>query len=203
MLKKVWAIQGSLWSLKGEMPEESSSNPSNRDAQYERFVPLFTRHEPRLRAFVRSLLPTWDDVDEVMQNASLVLWRKFDEFDGQTEDFLRWACVVARFEVLAYRRDKARDRHVFNEDLIQMLSDEALELQDEQRAERRALDHCLTRLPGNLRQVVIAAYQPGVRLNEVAEKIGKSATAFYKLLSRARAQLLDCIELQMKEEKAG
>ncbi len=63
---------------------------------YEQFVTLFTRNEPALRAFTRSLLPSWDDAVEVMQNTSLVLWRKFDTFDQNTE-FLKWAFVVARF----------------------------------------------------------------------------------------------------------
>ena len=36
---------------------------------YEEFVRLFVAHEVRLRGFVRSLLPTWTDVDEVVVTA--------------------------------------------------------------------------------------------------------------------------------------
>ncbi|MBN8626442.1 MAG: DUF1501 domain-containing protein, partial [Planctomycetes bacterium] len=46
-----------------------------------------------------------------MQDISLVLKQKFDTFQGHG-DFRRWAFGVARFEVLAWRRDKARDRLV-------------------------------------------------------------------------------------------
>ncbi len=177
--------------------ETSREQKSDDDARYERFVILFTRHEPGLRAFTRSLLPSWDDVDEVMQNTSLVLWRKFSGFDPET-DFFRWACVVARFEVLAWRRDKARDRHVFDDDLVELLAIEAEEAREPLAAERRALETCLSRLPKNLRRIVMTAYQPGMKLNEVAAEIGKSATAFYKMLNRARAALLDCIEAEVK-----
>jgi DNA-directed RNA polymerase specialized sigma24 family protein len=81
--------------------------------RYETFVRLYTQHETNLRSFSRSLLPSWDDVDEVMQQTAIVLWRKFDQFDLNTE-FMKWACVVARFEILAYRRNMARDKLVLS-----------------------------------------------------------------------------------------
>lgn len=176
------------------------------DDRYEKFVTLFARNEPSLRAFVRSLVPTWDDADEVMQNTGLVLWRKFGGFESESDaatDFFRWACVVARFEVLAWRRDKARDRHVFDEDLVEMLAADAEERHESLRAERRALETCLTKLPEDLRKVVVAAYEPGVKLNEVARTLGKSATAFYKKLNRTRTILLDCIREEVAKTERG
>lgn len=172
------------------------------DEQYEAFVSLFTRHEPGLRAFVRSLTFSWDDANEVMQNTGLVLWRKFDEFDPDT-DFMRWACVVARFEVLAWRRDKARDRHVFDEDLVNLLAEEAEEKHEVLSDERRALETCLRKLPEKQRKIVMSAYEPGVRLNQVAAALGKTATAFYKTLNRARGGLLKCIESEVLREGRG
>jgi len=76
------------------------------------FIRLFMSHERQLRFFLYQLLPTRDDVDEVMQNTSLVLWRKFGELDDEN-NFINWAYVVARYEVLMYRRKKARDRLIF------------------------------------------------------------------------------------------
>ncbi|MCF6313998.1 MAG: sigma-70 family RNA polymerase sigma factor [Verrucomicrobiales bacterium] len=171
------------------------------NASYEQFVTFFTRSEPALRAFIRSLLPSWDDANEVMQNTSLVLWRKFDTFDQNTE-FLKWAFVVARFEVLKYRRSIARDRHVFDEDLINRLATEAAEESDHLQAERRALQACLSKLPATQQDLIKAAYQPGIKIKELAEKIGKTATALYKSLNRTRQQLLVCIERSIAQEKS-
>jgi len=177
-------------------------NPADTEDAYERFVQSFTRHESSLRAFVRSLVGSWDDVDEIMQNTGLVLWRKFAEFDPET-DFMRWACVVARFEVLAWRRDKARDRHVFDEDVVELLADEAATNHEMLSAERRALDVCLKKLPDDRRRIVMAAYEPGVKLNEVARQLGQSATAFYKMLNRTRTVLQECIRAEAAAKKGG
>ena len=176
-------------------------NPEKENADYEQFVSLFTRNEPALRAFIRSLLPSWDDAVEVMQNTSLVLWRKFDTFDQKTE-FLKWAFVVARFEVLKYRRTIARDRHVFDEDLVQRLAEEAADESDVLEAERKALGSCLAKLPDQQRELVESAYAPGMKIKVLAKQIGKSATALYKSLNRTRQQLLNCIERSLAKEKS-
>ena len=168
---------------------------------YEQFVTLFTRNEPALRAFTRSLLPSWDDAVEVMQNTSLVLWRKFDTFDQNTE-FLKWGFVVARLEVLKYRRTMARDRHIFDEELVNRLAEETVDESDSLEAERRALQSCLAKLPEQQRSLVKAAYEPGTKIKDLAVQIGKSATALYKTLNRTRQQLLTCIEQTVAEENS-
>ena len=83
-------------------------SPADRD-HHDRFLRLFMANEEALRGFVRSLVPTLEDAREVMQETAAVLWRKFVELDSP-ENFRRWAFGVARFEALAFRRDRARDR---------------------------------------------------------------------------------------------
>jgi RNA polymerase sigma-70 factor (ECF subfamily) len=164
----------------------------------ESFVRHFSHAEPALRAFVRSLLPGWEEVDEVMQETSLVLWRKFAQFDPATP-FLRWACVVARFEALKMRRRKARDRHVFDEDLLALIADEAAEETDALEQERRALDVCIEKLPERQRRLVSAVYAAGVRINEVAAWTGCSPTSLYKTINRVRGQLFECMQRNLRE----
>ena len=72
------------------------------DELHEAFLRLFTRCEPELRAFGRSCLPRPQDVDEVMQEVSLVAWRKSGDLDDRGR-FAPWACLIARYEILKYR----------------------------------------------------------------------------------------------------
>ena len=71
------------------MPDHPDPTIPGPTPPYEEFVRLFVAHEGRLRAFIRSLLPTWADVDEVMQETSLVAWRKFGRFERGT-NFMAW-----------------------------------------------------------------------------------------------------------------
>ncbi len=98
--------------------------------QHDAFLRLYAAHEPAVRGFVRSLVPSRDDASEVVQEAAIVLWRKFGELDAP-ENFRKWAFGVARYQVMAWRRDQARDRHFFSDDLSDILAEEATERVDE------------------------------------------------------------------------
>ncbi|MEM7384287.1 MAG: sigma factor, partial [Verrucomicrobiota bacterium] len=94
--------------------------------QHDQFLRLFMEHEEALRLFARSMLFNQEETREVMQEVAIVLWRKFDpSLDGMS--FRRWAFGVTRMEVLTFRRDRARDRHTFSDDVMQLLENTALE----------------------------------------------------------------------------
>ena len=107
---------------------------------------------------------------------------------------MKWACVIARFEALAYRRKMARDRLVFREDVFDLMANEGLEELDERKPEELALEQCLAALPEKQRSFVELAYTPGVKVKEMAEEAGSTAAAFYMRLKRIRRQLMLCVE---------
>ncbi|CAN5676042.1 sigma-70 family RNA polymerase sigma factor [soil metagenome] len=174
-------------------------DPVPQPEQYEAFVRLFVTHEGRLRGFLRTLLRDWNDVDEVMQETSLIAWRKFNQFD-LTTNFMAWTAAIARFEALKHLRKQSRDRLVFNDDILDLLAEESLEKVDTLANHRSALGKCLEKLDARQKELLQLAYQPGVKFHEVAEQAGKSAQAFYKTIQRMRATLLDCAEKQMQKE---
>lgn len=136
--------------------------------RHDHFLRLYVEHEEALRGFVRSLVPTLEDAREVMQQTAAVLWRKFDD----SPDFRPWAFGVAKFEALAFLRDRARDRHVFGDEVLALLEAEAMEAARSSEQEERALEQCLQKLPAAQRELVETAYAPGVRLDELARSAG-------------------------------
>jgi RNA polymerase sigma-70 factor (ECF subfamily) len=86
------------------------------------------------------------DADDVMQEISVVLWEKFDSFrDGA--DFKAWAFGVARFEVLAWLRDRGRDRLVLDEEVITKIAEETTADEPRLERQREALEHCMKKCP--------------------------------------------------------
>lgn len=161
--------------------------------EHDHFLRLFTSSEPALRAFVRSLVPTVADADDVLQEVAITLWKRFGEFSGNPDqDFQRWAFGVAKFKVLSWRRDRGRDRHVFGEELTELIAQDAESKSDKLRAQREALKHCLEKLPAEERKLVDSAYAPGVRIDALALHAGRTAMALYKQLHRIRLALIKC-----------
>lgn len=50
---------------------------------------------------------------------------------------------VAHFEILAWLRDKARDRHVLAEDVLKLIAEESASKETKLAAQREALKRCL------------------------------------------------------------
>lgn len=166
---------------------------------HDRFLRLYSANEPALRGFVRSLLPTREDAREVMQELALVLWRKFSECTDD-EGFRPWSFAAARYAVLAWRRDRARDRHVFGEEALAALAGDAERMAPRLDAQREALEECLEKLPADQRDLVATAYAPGRRLEALAAELGRSAMALYKTLHRIRLALIDCTRRVLARE---
>jgi len=157
------------------------------------------RHESSVRAFVRALVGDWNDVDEVMQEVSLVAWRKFAEYEPDTE-FGRWVCVIARFEALKYRRSKARDRLVLDDSVLDLLAEEGLEEAPKRRREQKALDQCMAKLPRARQELLMRAYSTDNKIKDLAASEGKTEGALYRLLGRLRKDLRHCVEQTIKRE---
>ncbi len=156
-------------------------------------------HEDGVRLFVRSMLFNQEETREVMQEVAVVLWRKFDD-SLDSLSFRRWAFGVARMEVLSFRRDRARDRHTFGDEVVELLERTVQEESVEFEAERMALEVCLGKLPDDQRTLVQSVYEPGVRIDKFARERGWTAMALYKKLHRIRMQLMNCTKRELISE---
>jgi RNA polymerase sigma-70 factor (ECF subfamily) len=161
------------------------------DQPQDLFLKLFVAHEEALRGFIRALVPGREDAREVMQDTAALLWRKFGQLRAP-EDFRRWAFGVARLQAREFLRDRGRDRHVFGESVQALIERQAEEAVQSLDLRRNALEQCLAKLAPEQRSLLDAAYQPGVRIDELAVRNGRSPMALYKTLHRIRLLLIEC-----------
>lgn len=179
------------------------ANQTPDPSRHEEFVSLYVRHEPAVFSFVLSMVQNTADAEDVVQRASMTMWRCFDQFESGT-NFRNWAFQVAKNTALNHLTKCRRDRHVFSEKLVAMLAEEGEEQADHLDARRRALDVCLEKLPKEEHEMVAGCYAEGATIRSFAEQEGESANKVYKRLNRVRRQLQRCIERQLGlEEVAG
>lgn len=170
---------------------------STDSSQHDRFLRLIAEHQAGLHNFIRSMLPNREEASEVLQDVIVVLWQKFDT----AEDFKKWAFGVARLETLKFLQSYARDRHVFDDELVARLADDMVALEERHLTQREALDGCLKKLRDSQRELALAAYTKGARMNELAQRHGKTPMALYKLLHRIRQNLLTCVRRALTREE--
>jgi RNA polymerase sigma-70 factor (ECF subfamily) len=168
--------------------------------QHDQFVERFVRSQDRIYAYVATLLPNRADAEEVFQQTSLVLWKKWQQFDP-SRDFVRWACGMAHHEVRNFLRKHADKGRVYlSEDILAEVAQVRLDLHDVLEARRRALRQCLDRLEQGKRELLERCYAGKDSIKMIAEGLGQRPNVLYMTLKRLRRVLFDCINRTLTAE---
>ncbi len=163
------------------------------------FVTNVTEVQRDLYAYISALLAGSSDADEVLQETNTVLWNKRSEFQAGTE-FRAWAYRVAHFEVLAFRKRQARDRHRFDDRLVEQMAGECTKRAEAFESQRRALASCREKLAERDRDLLDMRYSDAMRAPQIADKLGRSRLAIRQALFRIRSNLRRCIQRILSSE---
>jgi RNA polymerase sigma-70 factor (ECF subfamily) len=164
------------------------------------FMAQITRSQRQLHAFILSMVWNPADADDVLQETNLVLWEKMTEFDA-SRAFLPWAMRFAQLQTLAWLKRHRRQqlRVVFDDDLAQLLADEAAQEETVFEDRRQALATCLQKLPAEQCELIGRRYEPDGSVNAIAESLGSTPKAISERLRRIRHALLQCIQRTLGE----
>jgi RNA polymerase sigma-70 factor (ECF subfamily) len=168
--------------------------------QHDQFVERFVRFQDRIYAYVATQLPNRADAEEVFQQTSLILWRKWQQFDP-SRDFVRWACGIAHREVCNFLRKHAdKGRIYLSEDVLAEVAEVRLEVQDVLEARRRALRTCLDQLEQEKRALLERCYAGKDTIKTIAAELGRQPNMLYMTLKRLRRALFDCVTRTLTAE---
>lgn len=160
------------------------------------FAAQITSSQQRLFAYICSLLDNSAAAWDVLQQTNLVLWQKQAEFRPGT-NFNAWSFTVARFQVMAFLRDRKRDPLQLMEPVLcELMAEDAATEAAEFDHRLAALQKCREQLPERSRRLVELYYERGLSLQQVAEHVSMGAEAVKQALFRVRRLLQDCIEGQ-------
>lgn len=175
------------------------SNSSGADE----FAQLVAIHEARLFAYIYALTLNMADAEDIYQDTLLVLWRKYKDYQPNT-NFAAWARAAARRELQHYFRRKGRQRVHFDEKLLEELSETQSCLDEARDASSdmylQALLQCKEKLSEGDRRLIELCYASGLNITQAAQQLGRSPQSVCNSLSRIRRALFDCIQKFLERE---
>lgn len=181
---------------RGQLSPEGNGEDRD-DAGLDSFVRQLMESQRSLNAYLVASLGNYNDAEEVLQRTNLALWRKAREFRPEAE-FMPWAVAVARYEVLAFYRDRSRDRHVFSEDLAITMLDTAEKRLPEFTLRHDALRKCILELPAASRDMLRLRYEDGETLLHISQQLDRTTNGIKFALARIRKRLAKCISRRIK-----
>ena len=85
----------------------------------EEFVRLLTEAQGPVYGYLLTLIPDRNRARDLLQETNITLWKKAATFEEGT-NFNAWACKIAYFHVLSFRRKMAREKLVFDDDILEL-----------------------------------------------------------------------------------
>lgn len=166
---------------------------------HKNFLKVFLTHQDEIRAFINALERQVSARDDLFQEVSMTLMKKFDDYDPELP-FNRWAKGVARNVLLNHWKKVGRSKVVFNEEVMDIISDSFEKIEKEASSHQEALESCFEKLPDNSKEVLNYKYRDNLSVDEIALKCNGKFEAIKKMLFRLRSKLRDCIELEVASE---
>lgn len=149
-------------------------------------------HQPRLRAYIRSLVLDEHISKDILQETNVTLLKKSRDFTVGT-NFTAWAFRVAYFEVLTWRRKQGRNRIHLDTELVESLAETIDTVSPDYDKRLAALTACIDELPERQQMIVRRKYLNEESVQDIAKDLGFRANAASQLLFRARTGLFKCI----------
>jgi RNA polymerase sigma-70 factor (ECF subfamily) len=165
----------------------------------EQFLRLLMLNDKRVYAYILSFVPNANDADDIMQEASAVMWRKFSSFSPKM-DFVAWAITIARFQILSYFKKKKRSKLSFSPTLINSLQKDVEKVLPEMDRRLGALERCVQKLEQADKYILKLRYERELTLENIGAHISKSTRATYYSLVRIHKLLMQCIKQTLAEE---
>ena len=164
------------------------------------FVRLLAEYDRQLSAYVHTLVPLWQDAEDILQNTKLRLWQQFDTY-RRDADFGAWAIAVSNYMVRTYRKTNQRKRVCFSDDLLEKISQlaprMAVDLQEDRAS---ALLECMKTLSEVARLLLRRFCRDGQRIKDIAAECGQKPSTTRMALLRTRRTLFACVQKRLQEE---
>lgn len=164
------------------------------------FAEQITKSQQRLYRYIYSLIGNSASSWDILQETNLVLWRKQADFTPGTS-FEAWSYSIARFQVLAYLRDRKRKPvGILTPDLLEALAEDA-EREASHFDERLAvLKLCQKKLTNKSQRLLELYYEQELSVKEVGSALKATTSSIKQALFRIRRSLQECIEDSLDAE---
>ena len=190
---------GDIWRKFNVMADEVKNGiDSGNFRQFpDEFIKYFLPNHMRIFSYTLTLVPNYVDAEDIMQEASSIMWRKFSEFEPGS-DFVAWGNRIVYFLVLDYRRKKSRKGIKYDDSVFEKIVSIADKQVGKNDRKVEALSDCMKKMSERDRVLLRLRYYENLKPNKIASRIGMTIQTVYKSLARAQGRLALCVKRSMK-----
>lgn len=188
------------------MPDHAADSNAPRPIDVGRMAGLWTRAQPVVASFIRSMVHNFHDAEDVLQETAYTVAIRFEDFvstDQNDRPFVAWVMRIARLKVYEHWRKTGRDKNRLTAAALEELAQDFEREGVEEPVLDYVLHQCLDQLPARPRRLLELRYSHDHKPREIAKHAGLTPNAVRIALSRTRAAIAKCIETRLAKEYFG
>lgn len=169
-----------------------------RPVSQEEILKEAMRHYDALLAYAYAILRDWSMAEDVVQDAIVLVNKKWTEFKPDGSVF-KWVRGMVKFTAWDVARKRQKETVCGNTELVQLV-DQQLETHMDELSAARMQDRkdellrCLDQLGDRARSIILAFYDDVHSAQKLGELTDMTPNAIRLFLSRSRQKLRDCME---------
>lgn len=177
----------------------------DREAKNKELAVFWAQSQPTIAAFIHSMVPNFQDADDILQNVAVITVEKFNDFD-RSRSFSAWATGIAKNLILKYYSEKGKKKTVLNADavrrIVEVYEAESRSIHDQKDSLEKALKKCLQRLEGKWKKIVGMHYVDELSPARIAQQLSMTRNNVFVSLHRSRLALRQCVKSVIREVKS-
>lgn len=176
----------------------------NGDKNNKELAVFWAQSQPTIAAFIHSLVPNFQDADDILQNVAIITVEKFDEFD-RNRSFSAWCTGIAKNLILKYYSKKGGKQPILDIEAVkrvaQVYEEDPQSIHDHVESMEKALRKCLKRLKGKIKKIVEMHYTDELKPARIAQLLSLTPNNVAVSLHRVRLSLKACVKRELSEHK--
>lgn len=167
----------------------------------DKYVSLLIANQKRILGYILTYVPNYADADDILQNTLSILWKKFDQFDPET-DFVAYATKIAKYEIMNYfRKNKNSKKLHFDDKLYEIIEDESASTSHLFNQRKEALKECFKEFSANDKQLIKMRYEQDLSFSKIGQRLLISPAGVFKKMASIHGRLIRCIRLRLAFEE--
>ena len=158
------------------------------DQKAQEFSDNLQLHRPGIAKYIGNIVFNKNDVDDILQRAAIIMWRKYSSFQPGTS-FMAWAIKIAKYESFNFTRKIRRCPIMYGAD-NEVYIEKAMHPDDPYSHGLVDLETILHSLPKDMVELLKAVHVDNIDIRVLAARDGKSPRTYYNKLSLLRKKLM-------------
>ena len=170
------------------MNENAQEQEPDRTEEY---LALLNEYGKKINGYVFSLVKDSALAEDILQETRLLMWKNFYQYESNT-NFLAWGRKMAFYQILFHRRKVKKYPTSLSDEVLVTIADEIENMETDSR--HQALETCIQKLSETHRKIILMRYYDNLSIETIADNIQRPEGGIYRVLSRIRASLNECIQ---------